>query len=134
MMLIAAGAGQIALALSSLAIPRLLGWRQELAGVRPLTRNLFWTYAGYTFGIHLWFAAVSIFAASELASGTTLATFVTGFIAIYWGARLILQFTYYDRSVSGERLLFRLAEAAYVTLFAALTLIYTAVALHGLRR
>lgn len=123
-LLILGGAGQLALALSSLAIPHLLGWREELQAVKPLTRNLFWTYAGYTFGIHIWFAAVSVFAAGQLAAGGLLARFVTGFIALYWGVRIVVQFAWYDRGVASERLLFRLAEVGYVALFAGLTLLY----------
>lgn len=100
--------------------------------MRPLTRSVFWTYAAYTFGIHLWFAAVSMAAAAPLAAGGTLATFITAFIAIYWGARIVVQFTYYDRSVAAGRPLFRFAEVAYVGAFAALTLFYGAVAVRGI--
>jgi hypothetical protein len=127
--LILGGLGNLAIALSSLALPRLLGWRQELAGLRPLTRNLFWTYAGYTFGIHVWFGVVSIVAADDLLAGSTLARLVAGFIALYWGVRVIGQFAWYDRTVREERLLFKIGEAGYVTLFVLLTLIYGAVAL-----
>jgi len=134
LLLVFGGLTNLAIALSSLAIPRLLGWREELQAVRPLTRSLFWTYAGYTFGIHLWFAAVSIFAAKSLAAGGTLATFISGFIALYWAVRVVAQFTWYDRSAAGERLLFRLGEAAYVTAFAAMALIYGFTAVQGIMR
>jgi hypothetical protein len=39
--------------IASMAIPKVLDWRRELTAVSPLTRSLFWTYAGYTLGIHL---------------------------------------------------------------------------------
>ena len=133
-LLVLAGIGQIALAISSLAIPGLLGWRQEIATLRPLTRAVFWTYAGYIFGIHLWFGIMSIAAAGPLAAGGLLPTFVTGFIALYWAVRVVGQFAWYDRAVAADRLLFRLAEVAYVALFVALTLIYAAVATQGLWR
>ena len=42
-----AGAAQLALALASLAIPSVLGWREETRKLRPLTRQVFWTYAAY---------------------------------------------------------------------------------------
>ena len=133
-LLVLAGIGQIALALSSMAIPHLLGWRAEVATLRPLTRAVFWTYAGYILGIHFWFGIMSIAAAAPLAAGGLLPTFVTGFIAVYWGVRLIGQFGWIDRSVAGNRLLFRVGEAAYVALFASLTLIYGAVATQALWR
>jgi len=42
-----AGVGQLALIVASLAIPRVLRWREETAKLRPLTRQVFWTYAIY---------------------------------------------------------------------------------------
>jgi hypothetical protein len=131
-MIVLAGIGQLLLSLASLAIPRMLHWRQELTAVSPLTRSLFWTYAAYTLGIHICFAAISILAPHELTRGDVLATAITGFIALYWGVRLVLQFTWYDRTVVGERILFRVAEIGLVALFAALTLIYGAAALRSL--
>src|SRR6266566_3853899 len=91
-LIVLAGIGQFLLSAASLAIPRVLNWRQELIVVSPLTRSLFWTYAAYTLGIHICFAAISILAPHELASGGVLATAITGFIALYWGVRLLLQF------------------------------------------
>jgi hypothetical protein len=131
-LIVLASIGQLLLSVASLAIPRVLNWRQELTAVSPLTRSLFWTYAAYTLGIHICFAAISILAPHELARGDVLATAITGFIALYWGVRLVLQFTWYDRTVVGERILFRVAEIGLVALFAALTLIYSAAALRGL--
>ncbi len=130
-LLILAGVGQLAVALSSLAIPHLLGWREELRALRPLTRSVFWTYAGYTLGIHVWFGIVSIVAAEALAAGGLLPSLVTGFIAIYWGVRVVAQFTWYDRSVASTRVLFRVAEVGYITGFVALTLLYGIVAIRG---
>jgi hypothetical protein len=122
--LILAGAGQLALALSSLAIPYLLDWREELQALKPLTRGVFWTYSSYTFATNVWFGVMSIAAAGPLAAGGLLARLVTGFITLYWGMRIVVQFTLYDRSVAKERLLFRFAEIAYLTLFVSLTLIF----------
>jgi hypothetical protein len=122
--LILAGAGQLALALSSLAIPYLLDWREELQALKPLTRGVFWTYSSYTFATNVWFGVMSIAAAGPLAAGGLLARLVTGFITLYWGMRIVVQFTLYDRSVVKERLLFRFAEIAYLMLFVSLTLIF----------
>jgi len=46
-LIVAAGLGQLAIVLASIAIPRALHWREDLAALRPLTRQVFWTYAGY---------------------------------------------------------------------------------------
>jgi hypothetical protein len=124
-----AGIGQLLLVVASLAISRVLGWRDELARVRPLTRQVFWTYAAYIWATNLAFGLVSVLMPAALVDGSSLAAGVTGFIACYWAARVAIQFFYFDRadlalgrgvSVAGMRL----AETALVVLFVGLTLVY----------
>lgn len=121
-----AGIAQLLLGAASTAIPYVLQWREETARLRPLLRQLFWVYAGYILGLHLAFGLLSMLAPSWLLDGSGLAAAVTGFIATYWGARLILQFTVFDRSDAPTGPWFRVAEAALVLLFVALTAIYAA--------
>jgi hypothetical protein len=130
-----AGFGQIALALASLAIPGELRWREETGKLRPLLRRLFWVYGGYIFATNLAMGALSAAAPTALLDGSTLAAAVTGFIAVYWGARLAIQFLVFDRSgdvPQGAR--FRAAEAAMVALFAFLTAVYGGAFLENVRR
>ena len=122
--LMAAGLGQLALALGSLAIPRILGWREDTARLRPITRQIFWTYAGYIWSFHICFGLLSLLAPEWLLDRTPLATAVCAFIAVYWAARLVLQFTWIDRSQAPAGAAFVAAEVALVTLFVALVGIY----------
>ena len=92
--------------------------------LRPLTRSVFWTYWSFTRSARTCGWPGVDFAARPLAAGGLLAQFVTGFITVYWGVRVVVQFTLYDRSVAQGRLLFRLAEIGYVVLFIGLTLTY----------
>lgn len=128
-LLVLAGLGQIALALASLAIPRVLGWRAETAKLRPLTRQVFWTYAAYIFSFHVAFGLLSALAPDLLLDGTPLGRIVAGFIAVYWGVRFLLQIFCFDRSERPPGALGKLAEAALTALFVALTVVYAAVAL-----
>ena len=130
-LVVAAGAGQLALAAASLAIPRVLGWREEVARLSPLTRHVFWTYAAYIFGFHVTFGLLSTLRPGLLLDGSPLATGVCSFIAVYWGARLVIQFVWFRRVHAPAGLRERLAEAALVALFVALTLIYGAAARFG---
>jgi hypothetical protein len=123
-MLIVAGLGQLLLAAGSLAIPRVLRWREDLTKVRPLTRQVFWTYAGYIWSTNVSFGLVSVTMPGQLMSGSPLAAAVCGFITLYWLARIVIQFTYFDRSDAPQGWPFRLAEFALVALFVALTGIY----------
>ena len=119
-----AGVGQIALALASLAIPRVLRFEEETAKLRPLLRQMFWTYAGYILCTNLSFGLLSALAPASLLDGSPLAAAVTGFIAVYWGARVVLQFAWFDRSDAPPGAHVRLAEAALVLLFVFLTCVY----------
>lgn len=132
-LLMAAGLGQLALAIGSLAIPRMLGWREDTAKLRPLTRQIFWTYAGYILSFHICFGLLSLLAPDWLLDRTPLATAVCGFITVYWGTRLVLQFTWIDRSQAPKGAFFVAAEVALVALFAALVLIYGAAFVSHLR-
>jgi hypothetical protein len=119
-----AGVGQIVLALASLAIPRVLRFREETAKLRPLLREMFWTYAGYILGMNLSFGLLSALMPASLLDGSPLAAAVTGFITVYWAARLIIQFVYFDRSDAPAGAHVRLAEAGLVTLFVYLAAVY----------
>lgn len=129
-----AGAGQLALAAASTAIPLVLRWRQETAALRPLIRQLFWVYAGYILGFHVAFGLVSLVAPGWLLDGSGLATAVSGFIAAYWSVRLALQFTYLDRSDAPQGPWFRTAETALVTLFVFLSATYASALVTNLSR
>ncbi len=123
-LLVGAGLAQLILVVASLAIPRLLEWKTDLAKLRPLTRQVFWTYAGYIWVTNLSFGVLSTMTPELLLDGSLLARFVCGFIAVYWGARVVIQFAYFDRSDVPKGLFFVVAEIALVTLFAGLTVIY----------
>ena len=125
--LLLAGLTQLAIASSSLLVPHLLGWREETRQLRPLTRQVFWTYASYILVMNVAFGVLSLVMPRALSDGSSLARVLCAFLAAYWAARLILQFTYFDRSVA-VRPLFRIAEAAYVLAFAYLAVVYSAVA------
>ncbi len=122
--LVLAGVGQLGLALASLAIPRVLGWRDELGKLRPLTRQVFWTYAAYIWVTNVCFGLVSALAPVWLLDGSPLSRALAAYITVYWGARLLVQFFYFDRSAAPAGKLFVIAEIGLITLFAALTLTY----------
>jgi len=123
-----AGVGQLGLAAASLAIPIVLRWREDTAHLSTLTRQVFWTYAVYIWATNVAFGLLSLLAASALLDGSPLARAVSGFIAAYWGGRLIVQFAYFDRRAVPPGLHLRVAEGVLVLLFAYLTVVYGAAA------
>lgn len=129
-----AGVGQLVLAAASLAIPSVLGWKAELMKLRPLTRQVFWTYAGYIWSTNVAFGLASVFMAKELLERSHLAACVTEFIALYWVARCVIQWCYFDRSDAPQGWHVRLAEFGLNGLFVLLTATYAAATwwnLHG---
>ena len=126
-----AGLGQLGLVCVSPVIPRLLHWKEEVAKLRRLTRNVVTTYAFYVLGTNLAFGLLSTFKPEWLLDGSGLARAVAGFISLYWGVRLILQFTYYDRKDAPSGIGFQIAEGALVTLFFFWACVYGLVAIGG---
>jgi hypothetical protein len=124
MLMVAAGLGQLGLAIGSLALPRMLRWADDTARLRPLTRQVFWTYAAYIWTTNVGFGLLSTFAPGLLLDRSPLARLVCAYITAYWGARLVLQFVYFDRSSAPAGALFKVAETALVILFAFLTAVY----------
>jgi hypothetical protein len=126
-LVVLAGVGQLALVAVSAAIPRVLRWREETAKLRPLLQQVFWTYAAYILCTNLAFGLVSALAPSWLLDRSPLAAAVTGFMTVYWGARLVLQLFCFDRRDVPPGAAFRAAEGALVALFLYLTVVYGAV-------
>jgi len=120
-----AGLGQVALAVTSTTFARLLDWDQEVAKMRPLVQRFFWIYTAYILGFNLSFGLLSSLGARWLTDRTPLAALVTGFIATYWTARLVLQFTVVRRSDMPVGTWYRLGEVALVSLFVYLSAVYT---------
>ena len=119
-----AGVGQLCLVIVSLVIPRVLRWGEDVAQLRPLTRQVFWTYAAYIWCTNLFFGIVSVTMPAELVSGSPVSSALSGFIAIYWGARVGIQFAYFDRSDAPQGLVFVVGEWLLVGLFIILTAVY----------
>ena len=130
--LVAAGAGQMILCLASPAIPFALGWRDKLAVLPKLMRQIYWTYSCYVLGAHVCFAVLSLAAPHWLLAGDGLATAVAGFIALWWGARFGLHLTTFDTDEVPDGPWYRIAEWALGFLFGGLTVVYVAVVVFNL--
>ena len=120
-----AGLAQVVLVIGSLAIPGILKWRVELSKVQMLIKQMFWTYAAYILVINLCFGLLSVFACRELRNGSVLAMLVTGFIAVYWISRVLIQFLYFDRTNFPSGGWNKFAEVLLVTLFIFLSVVYS---------
>ena len=119
-----AGIAQIALALGSITIPQILNWKDKLAKTNTLIRQIFWVYACYILVINLSFGLLSVFNYKELASGSRFGTVITGFIALYWISRVLIQFLYFDRSNFPKGKWNQFGEIVLVSTFVFLSVTY----------
>jgi len=121
-----AGIGTLILVIVSPLIPIILKWREDTDKLRPITRQIFWTYAVYIWITNFWFAVMSIFAIPHLLSKTLLAVSLTSYMALYWTGRVWVQFFYLDKTDAPPGLVNKLAEYALTALFIFLMLTYLA--------
>ena len=132
-LIVIAGVGQLVLVAVSPAIPRVLKWNEELTGMSQLLRRLFWVYAAYILCTNLGFGLLSTFTPHSLLDGSQLAIAVSGFIAVYWGSRLVIQFACFG-NVKPAGALYRFAEVVLVLFFVFLTVVYGATAYTNILR
>ncbi len=82
--------------IASAAVPHVLDWKGELRKLDGLSRQLIWVHGLFIVLTIIGFGMLTSFFSSDLAAGTPLARAVCGFIAFFWGARLLVQFFIFD--------------------------------------
>ena len=110
------GLVQLGIAVTSLAVPRLLDWKHRLASLDEFTRRLFWVYAAFTLLVNTGLGLVAVLEPAALSSGEGLGRTICLFIALYWLLRLALQYVVLD---TRPLRLGRLPRAGYHLLTAA---------------
>lgn len=80
----------------NLGVPLVLDYRNEFAKLRPFIRKLFWTYGGFILLANLGFGVMTLAGVDDIVRGTRLGAAFTGFVAVYWGVRLIVGYAYFD--------------------------------------
>jgi hypothetical protein len=81
---------------ASALVPQVLDWRKSLAPLDKLLRQLIWVHGIFIVLVIIGFGILSLLNSDALASGTFLARSVCGFIALFWLARLGIQFFVFD--------------------------------------
>lgn len=128
--LIAGGLLHFLILIASALTPRVLDWRTNLATLHPFLRRLFWVYGGFIVLTIVSFGALTLGHANELASGAALSRSVCAMIAIFWLARLGVQFFVFDTRPFLTTTFRRLGYHGLTLLFTALVFIYGFAALN----
>ncbi|MCW1922208.1 hypothetical protein OKA05_06565 [Luteolibacter arcticus] len=118
------GGSLVVLGIASLWIPKALGWREKLAGLTPLMRELWWTYSIYVWSSHVFFSVLTLGFGDWLMSRTGAAAAMSTFMLLWWSVRLWLQFFGFDlREIEGSKAN-RIAKHLLTLLFMGLVVLF----------
>jgi hypothetical protein len=79
---------------------------EHLRNVPIVVRQVFLVQNAYIMLVQAGFALLCFFFADELTSGRHLGRALSGFLAVFWGSRVLLQVFYYDRELRRANRLF----------------------------
>ena len=94
----------------------------HLHNVPLVLRQVFLVQNAYIMLVQVGFALMCFFFADDLTSGMGLGRAMAGFLAVFWGSRVLLQLFYYDRETRRANrffdVLFLLADGYLAAVFA----------------
>ena len=111
-----AGLGHFGILIASFMVPKALQWDKHLAALPPFLRSLFWVYGAFIVLTIIGMGTLTLLHAQAMAAGEPVARSLAAFIALFWSARLFVQFFIFD---AREFLTSTLRKVGYHTLTAA---------------
>lgn len=124
-LLYAAGVLQLIMLAASWTLPQTLNYKENLAKVAPLIRQLFYVHTLFISFILMLFALLCIGFTEELLGGSAVGTLMSGFMALFWGIRIVIQLSYYDPELRSEH---RLEDVSFTLALIFLTITFSATA------
>jgi hypothetical protein len=124
-----AAAVQLLILIASASTPRVLDWRKNLAVLHPFLRKLFWVYGVFVVMVVIAFAVLTFRHADAMLAREPVARSLCLFIAIFWGARLLVQFAIFDARPFLTNWFYKTGFHALTIIFAFLTFVYGKAAL-----
>ncbi len=121
-----AGVVQLFIAAANFFLPAILGYRENLAKVTPIIRQIFTIHAIYIVLVLIGFALACLFFAGDLVGHSTPARFADGFLAVFWLPRVAIQIFYYDQTTKQEH---RFGNFVFTTAFLYLGIVFAAAAI-----
>ncbi|HEV8268936.1 MAG TPA: hypothetical protein VGR00_11900 [Thermoanaerobaculia bacterium] len=120
------GALLLVLAASHALFPKRLGWREDLARLTPLNRQVFLVHTFFIVLVVSMMGILSLAFADLLVAPSPLARFVLAGLTLFWAARLFVQWFVYDASLwRGDRFN-TTVHVAFSILWTYLTAVYGA--------
>jgi len=123
-----AGTLQLIIAAANFFAPAKFHYRENLTKVSPIIRQIFTVHSIYIVLVLIGLGLICLLFPDDLCGASALGKFLCGFLAIFWGLRVALQFTYYDRAVKQEN---PLGTLCFGTAFIYLAVIFTVTTFFG---
>lgn len=120
-----AGCGHFLVLCASFQVPTRLGWKDELARLRPLNRKLMWVYGGYIAGMIILLGVLTLNLVPEMLAGEKGALAIAGLAALFWWSRVVVDAIVFEHSDWPEGPEFVIGHTLLTTLFVTLASIYT---------
>jgi hypothetical protein len=97
-----AGGLHLFVASANFILPGMLRYRENLARVPPIIRQIFRVHAFYIVFVLIGFGVICLWFPSELCGLNPLGRFVSGFLAVFWSVRVVVQLRVYDQTIKEE--------------------------------
>jgi len=123
-LLLIAAVCQLGILIASALVPRALNWRENLASLHPFIRQLFWVYGCFIVLIIIGFSLLTFANAEAMANGDPVARSLCFLIAIFWSARLFVQFAVFDARPFLTNWFYKIGYHMLTIVFALLVAIY----------
>lgn len=119
-----AGLLHFAILVASFLTPSALQWSENLKPLPPLLRQLFWVYGAFIVLTIVSFGTVTLLHAPEMVDGAPLGRSLSVVIALFWTARLVVQWFVLDAKPFLTRPLYRIGYHLLTVAFVYLSAVY----------
>lgn len=116
--------GHFLILLASWRVPDELDWHTDLRSLQSLNRKLMWTYGGFIVLMIVAFGVMSALFHEQLLAGTPVALGLSGLIAVFWTARILVDGLYFSHDDWPDGIEFVVGHTMLTSLFVLLVLIY----------
>jgi hypothetical protein len=124
-----AGLLHFGILIASALVPRVLDWKTNLATLNGFLRRLFWVYGVFVVLMIIGLGTLTLINARAMAAGDPVARTLAGFTAIFWLARLAVQFFVFDARAYLTNWFLKTGYHCLTLVFTYFVLIYTWAAL-----
>jgi alginate O-acetyltransferase complex protein AlgI len=127
LLLLCAGLGHFLVLVAGIQVPYQLGWRDDLAKLRPFNRKIMWNYGFFIFSLIIAFGVETLLFRDAMVAGVPAALGFAWLIAGFWLLRLLVDYFYFEHSDWPEGPTFVVGHALLNSLFTFLVFAYTTV-------